>query len=151
MDPFLDSSPPKQLLRSLLLSPPFSVLCSPPKQLPPKQPLRSPLPRSPPLRSPFLPFPLICSSLPLLLELTFLPFLIGGKMMTVDGRLCCLDSAGDPVCSKLVMWSSSSSSSLSIITELAWMVVMNSLREAWMFWTDVSWYQGMKLRSRLTQ
>ena len=101
------------------------------------------------LRSPLLP-----SSLPLRLELTFLPFLIGGngKMLTVDVRLCCcLGSTDGPVFSKLVIRSNSSSSFLSIITELAWMVVMNSLREAWMFWTDVSRYQGMRLRSRLTQ
>ena len=74
-------------------------------------------------------------------------------MLTADVRLCCcLGSADGPVFSKLVIRSKSSSSFLSIITELAWMVVMNSLREAWMFWTDVSRYQGMRLlRSRLTQ
>ena len=75
-------------------------------------------------------------------------------MLTVDARLSsCLGSITDgPVFSKLVIRSNSSSSFLSIITELAWMVVMNSLREAWMFWTDVSLYQGIRLlRPRLTQ
>ena len=130
-DPFLEISPPlEQLLSSLpLVNSP--ILCSP-------------LPSS----------RILPSSLPLPLELTFLPVLMGGngKMLTVDTRLSsCLGSADGPVFSKLVIRSNSSSSFLSIITELAWMVVMNSLREAWMFWTDVSRYQGIRLRSRLTQ
>ena len=114
--------------------------------------LSDPFLETSPLLKQLLSSPLLRSSLPLRLELTFLPFLIGGKMLTVDGRLsCCLGSTDGPVFSKLVIRSNSSSSFLSIITELAWMVVMNSLREAWMLWTDVSRYQGMRLRSRLTQ